>query len=639
AGLGVAAPHGSPGAVVAPACLLAGAGGVALLLHGGRWQFTGRRMPFVSAGAVLAVVSLAVVLLAALGRNQSVVALLASLVAVAVASAALLAVTGARRARGRDTSNGTGTPRRPHPLNNLVGATLGLAACTAGALQTLAEHSPERLVVTDGVTHVAGPLVPLMLHTGLIAAAAGIAVALVVVPLAALRGRRLPHLLAVPSTTRLFTPGVVAVGLLLRVGALLTFNDARRDAGDPFFYHVTANLLAHGRGFIEPVTWVGTGGELASALHGPAFPAALSFWSRLGGTGYLDQQIASIVLGLPQIVGVILLGHLLLGRRAALIGGLLAVAYPNIWVTDGTLFVEGLMAGFTTFATVCAYRYHATRRTRWAVAVGALVGLAALTRGEALLLVPLLLVPLVLRARDIEWRRRLQQTAIGVAAFVAVLAPWMIYNTPRFNVFVPLSTNSNEVLFYANCDDVYSGPAIGFWSFACQVRYREEFGEPPGDQAEKAEFWRSEGIAYAKAHWQRLPKVVIARVGRQWELFRPGQTIDFAMVEDRPTGAVRAGQWMYYGLMLLAAAGTWGLRRRGRPVWPLWVQALAVTLTAAYAYGTLRFRAPFEPILCVLAAAGIVALLDHRLRRPAATAGPPDAATVAAPSTTQEATV
>ena len=586
-GLGVIAPHDTPTALVVAVC-------AASLTAGLAWPTVSRWFSAIGPSAArVAPAAIAVLALIAtiLTRNSPVTALVAALlsaVAVVLCIATFAPV-------------GSGAP-----MNNLLGTAIGLACCTPGALQLVARQQPERTTVHNGAIRLSGPVVPTMMWVALIAASIGI----LVVAGGALAWRQRSHLLVPPTTTRLFAPSVLALGFLLRVAALLTVNDARRDAGDPFFYHATANLLAHGRGFIEPVTFVATGGDIASALHGPAFPAVLSFWSRLGGTGYFDHQMASIVLGLPQIAAALMLGHLLLGRRAALLAGLLVVVYPNIWLTDGTLFVEGLMAGFTTLATWCAYRWRAEPRRRWITALGVLIGLAALTRGEALLLVPLLLLPLVATARQLGRRDRLRHALLGTGACILTLAPWTIYNTPRFEVFVPLSTNSNEVLFYANCDDVYSGQLIGFWSFACQTRHRELYGEPPGDQAQKAVYWREQAIEYAADHWERIPKVVAARVGRQWELFRPTQTVNLAFVELRPRAWVQAGQYMYYALMVLAAIGTWALRRRGRVSWPLWVQALAVTLTAAYAYGTLRFRAPFEPILCVLAAAGLVGLHD-----------------------------
>jgi len=74
---------------------------------------------------------------------------------------------------------------------------------------------------------------------------------------------------------------------------------------------------------------------------------------------------------------------------------------------------------------------------------------------------------------------------------------------------------------------------------------------------------------------------------------------------------------MYYVMMVLAVVGTIKLRRRGVPVWPLWSHAVMVTFTAIYAYGNLRLRAPFEPILCVMAAVGVVAVFDRVRRQPA----------------------
>ena len=56
----------------------------------------------------------------------------------------------------------------------------------------------------------------------------------------------------------------------------------------------------------------------------------------------------------------------------------------------------------------------------------------------------------------------------------------------------------------------------------------------------------------------------------------------------------------------------------GAGSWPLAVQFVGVTLTAVYAYGNIRFRAPVEPVLCVLAAVAVapwVARLSSRLQR------------------------
>lgn len=521
--------------------------------------------------------------------------------AVAGIASAIAAVAVAAWAVGCDATSTSEAVSMPAHGMMLAGV-----AVAAPSARFVLDRYVERVHDLDGAATMLGPVLPPALWAATLVVAVGVLLG------AARVARRVGRRLV--DRPAMYLPIILAVAHLFRVWALYAISTARRDNGDPLFYHITANLLAHGRGFEEPLIWVNSGNESPSALHGPGFPAVLSLVSRFGGVSYVDHQWASILMGLPQIAFAVLLAHRLAGRRAALLTGAICIVYPNLWLTDGSLFVEGLMAGLTTAATWAMYRWLDHPRPTTVVLIGVLIGAAALTRGEALLLIPLFFGGVVLLRRSVEWRRRLTHAAIGTVAAVATMAPWMIYNAPRFNVFVPLSTNSNEVLFYANCDDVYFGPFLGFWSFDCQTRHRAEFGDAPGDQAEQAVYWRKLAIEYVRDHIDRVPVVVAARVGRQWELFRPDQTVDFAFIEGRDRRSVQIGQLGFYLMMPLTIAGSIALRRRRHPLLPMWSHAIAVTATAVYAYGTLRFRAPWEPIMVTLAAIGVVFLWDQRER-------------------------
>jgi 4-amino-4-deoxy-L-arabinose transferase-like glycosyltransferase len=421
---------------------------------------------------------------------------------------------------------------------------------------------------------------------------------------------------------------VTSLALLVRVFGLIGVSPERTDGGDPLYYHTTANLLANGRGFPEPLNWIAHATTYAGAVHGPLYPMVLSFTSRLGATDWFDHKMLSVLIGTAVVLVTALLARRLAGEVAAVVAGLFAAFYPNLWLIDGVLFPEGLFALCTTLAALLAYRYRdrpSVARSMW---LGAVIGLATLTRGEGLLLVPLLVVPWVLRTRSRPANLRWRDLLLGIVACVGVVAPWSIRNAIVFDKFVPLSTNSNELIVYANCVDTYSGKFLGYWSYDCQQRIRDAEGDPPGDQSEQAAAWREIGVDYAKDHLNEVPKVLAARVGRQWELFRPIQNVQLAGIEGRDQTYGRLGLWAYYLLVAGSVFGLLDLRRRrraalaagsdgsgdGASTWPLIVQFVSVTLTALYAYGTIRFRAPAEPMICVLAAVGVAPWVGRFVR-------------------------
>ncbi len=190
----------------------------------------------------------------------------------------------------------------------------------------------------------------------------------------------------------------------------------------------------------------------------------------------------------------------------------------------------------------------------------------------------------------------------------------MIRNATTFEKFVPLSTNGNEVMVYANCPSVYNGPFVGYWDFQCQQKVRDAQGEPPGDESQVALYWRSLGFDYAREHIGELPRVVTLRVLRQWELFHPLQNVDLGGIEGRNHEASTMGLMMFYGLASLSVVGLVWMHRRRIPLLPMVVPFLGVTITSAYTYGSVRFRAPAEPALCVLGAVGLVPVVAFARR-------------------------
>jgi 4-amino-4-deoxy-L-arabinose transferase-like glycosyltransferase len=416
----------------------------------------------------------------------------------------------------------------------------------------------------------------------------------------------------VPGSFRARLAAIVAAAMALRLLYVLVLARHVSMSGDASFFHAEANLVADGEGFVEPFVHSAYGIDVATAAHPPLYTLWLSLGSLLGGDGLLEHRALGALTGGACIVVIALLGRRAGGERVGLMAAALAAVYPLLVAADGALMSESLYGLLIASSLLVALRLHERRDLHSAAALGALIGLAALTRGEALLLIPLLALPLAVRGGG---RRAARALLVGAACLV-VLAPWTIRNASAFDRLTLIAHNDSTVLAGANCAETYGGRDMGSWRFDC-ISERRSFRE--GEQAAR---WRSEGLRYARDHAGRLALVVPVRVLRTWGAYQPRRQVAFA--ESRARWAERAGIVAYFLLLPLAVAGAVGLWARSRPaLLVLLSPALLVTISSAIGYGVPRFRHAFEPSLVVLAALGLAALLERRRRT---TATPPQPA-------------
>jgi 4-amino-4-deoxy-L-arabinose transferase-like glycosyltransferase len=362
--------------------------------------------------------------------------------------------------------------------------------------------------------------------------------------------------------------GLVAAGaLVLRVAYVLAFRWHPPLRGDEVFYSFQADALARGLGFTNPIT------GHAAADHPPLTALVLTPASWLTGSSVHAQRLTMAVVGTAVVAAVAL----------AALGVALVVAL--------------------------AYRFLRRPATATGIAIGAAVGATALVRGELVVLLPLVVYPVAVLARQIPPRRRVVLAGIATLAAVVVIAPWALFNVARFDRLTLLSTNDGLTLVGANCRPTYHGPGLGFWAPECAPP------RPAGDESVVNAAYRHDAFSYMRHHPGRLPVVVVARVGRVWGLFRPLQTAGFDVSEGRPRWASYLALAVYYCCLPLAAVGLVWAHRRRVPVLPLLGPPVAVVLIAAVFHGPLRLRVPADVTIVILAAAGLVAVGGRLGRR------------------------
>jgi 4-amino-4-deoxy-L-arabinose transferase-like glycosyltransferase len=399
---------------------------------------------------------------------------------------------------------------------------------------------------------------------------------------------------------------IVVVGLAVRVGYVLGY--ARYETGklyDAFWYGVTATELSHGEFFRAPFS------QAQTAAHPPLTSLLIGSANFIVGThrGSTFQRLTMAVLGTAVVLVVGLLGRAVAGPWVGLTAAGLAAVAPNFWMPSGILMSETPAMLLMALILLAVVRLLRSPTVFNAALVGVACGAEALVRAELILLVPGLLLPAVLAARRMPVQRRLGLLAVGIVATAVVLAPWVGRNLVTFKDPTYLSTGDGLALLGANCPLTYSGPSLGSWALGCVI------GVSGSDESVQSSRAQHEAVEYAEHHADRLPVVVAARVGRLWDLYQPIQMARVDVNEGRPEAPALAGLGVYYALLPLGVAGIVILRRRRVRVWYLLVPAGVLTVVSAVFYGLVRFRAPFEVCLVVLAAPPLVLVAQELGRR------------------------
>lgn len=426
--------------------------------------------------------------------------------------------------------------------------------------------------------------------------------------------------------------GMIRARPLCLVGAVDT-SSCFTDLNDAAYYHDQANLFADHVWFRSSNSLVVdelVGGTHPTAFHPPLYSLYLGAVSWLGGHSITSHRVASAFLGAVTIVLIGVLARKLAGRRAGWIAAGLAALYPALWINDTVLMSESMFALMLVVVALVAYRsWEEPGSRRRMFALGGAIGVAALTRSEAVLLLPFVAMPLALGARGLHREARLRLLVTATAALTLVLGPWVLFNLSRFEEPTLLSTSTGAFLHLGNCDATYYDPnQIGF-PHPCDVAT----GQPDLevlDESEREAVLRERAVTYIGDNLGRAPLVAVVRAARTFGFWQPGRQVETDWrFENRGRAASAAGLLAYYAALPFAVAGGVVLWRRRVAVSPLAGMIALSVVSVMGVHALTRVRVAADVAIVVLASIGIEALVRRYFPRRGGLAfegPPPDAA-------------
>ena len=377
--------------------------------------------------------------------------------------------------------------------------------------------------------------------------------------------------------------------------------------GDAFYYHYEANLLAAGKGFINPFLYYEHVPHeiVKTASFPPGFVFVLTAASIVGLKSFFAQRIWCAIVGAAGIAVCAAVGREIGGARVGLISAFLVAVYPNIWMSDELALSETLSPVIVAVVLLLAYRFWRRPGIRNGFWLGLCIGAAALARDELGVLGLLVLLPASFGARGLSRVARVKVFAVGCAGFVLLVGPWVGYNLSRFQNPVFISSGLGVTLASANCAGTWSGPFEGYWSMPCALAVPVN---PHADESVQGAEDQAYAMRYIDAHLSRLPAVTLARLGRTFAFFHPMQQISLdASIETRPYHWALVGLGMYYVMLPLSVIGAVVMRRRRIPIYPMVAVGLSVVAATVISFGQTRFRSTFEICLVLWTAVAIEA--------------------------------
>jgi 4-amino-4-deoxy-L-arabinose transferase-like glycosyltransferase len=410
---------------------------------------------------------------------------------------------------------------------------------------------------------------------------------------------------------------IVALGLGLRLESALN-PDANPGGGSIVAYQGN-DTLAYER-ISEALYETGRYGTEEMRSPSDWSPGAPFFYAGVyfltGGTDPEKARIAVALLGAVMVLLVYLIGRRLAGPVAGLIAALLAATYPTFIDNNGQLLSEPIAAALLA-AAVLSFLWAADGRRAWAWLVpGLFLGATALTRPEYLPFAAVFaLITLIKVARARSFGIGLASSALLVAAFAAVLAPWTMRNYFVLDRFVPITTGGGKALFVATYLPG-KGRQLPVKRALIKRFTGDRFVSP--EEVRRTEMKNLlDRVARKYPNLER--DAALARIGREnfrkYVRERPAAYARMVAVKmwnvwRRGSGpTMRASGWIafHYALLAFAIVGLGALawRRRWEALLPGSLIA-GITLLGGLLLAVPRRNVPLLPLVFALAAVGVV---------------------------------
>lgn len=408
--------------------------------------------------------------------------------------------------------------------------------------------------------------------------------------------------------------GLAGAALVLRLWFALSVGQTpTTKLNDPTVYQAIATNLAHGHGYL------GLGNQ-PTAQFPPAYAFLLSLVFRVFGVHPTAGAIINVILGVATVPLLYIVARRTLGRVEAVFVGIgMTLLLSQVFYAD--LLLSDTLFTFLVVVLLVLPLVLAPRKWTSAVLVGAVVGLATLTRAVGFILV---VIPIAMWWEALPRPILRRQVAVVLAVALAFVLPWTVRNAESMHAFIPIATDSAPTFWAGHNPQAYGGPMAPPQSLLNTIQAR-----PGTSRYEVAEYrlLQSRALSWMVSHpvdeLRLIPLKIVALFSGD------GQAIDYWLNEPgaKPLlGHNAAGRFAtladiggyalltaFVGSLVVFGKALWRRRPILRGV--LVYLAISALLYGFVFFGFFRYLAGLEPLMLLVAAPLVAQLLRLRAQR------------------------
>ncbi len=373
---------------------------------------------------------------------------------------------------------------------------------------------------------------------------------------------------------------------------------------DPAYYHEWGKRIASGD-FINPPVFYGL----------PLYPFFLGFLYKIFGGSFFVVKLVQVFLGIVTLFFIFKIGEKLFTKNIGLLAASLAAFYGPIFFNEQMLIPEALGLPLYAAGFYLACLFEETPTVKNAVYLGLDLGLAALTKANAILFILIYLAFFVFR--KIRYgMKQVFPAFFCLVSFLLVLAPVAAHNRIYGKDTVLLTSHSGFNFYVGNnpkAEGVFSAPEGTGTNVEAQRETSKEIAEKQMGRnlkpSEVSRYWSDQAMDFIRKNPSDFARLCVKKMELFFDIREISDLDDFTFSKNF-IGFLKF-PWINFALLgplfLLGAVVSFKKVKHGGLV-ALWVVSYLAGLAAFFVNA--RYRLPILSVFFPFAAFGLACLYE-----------------------------